>query len=857
VSSTLERLQASLSDRYLIERELGRGGMATVYLAKDIRHDRAVAIKVLHPDLSATIGTERFEREIRLAARLQHPHILGLYDSGSAGELLFYVMPFVDGESLRDRLDRDKQLPIDDAIQIVQEVADALGYAHSQNIIHRDIKPENILLANGHALVADFGIARARTEAGQDKLTQTGMAVGTPVYMSPEQSTGEAVGPTADIYSLGCVLYEVLAGEPPFMGSSGMAIMAKHAMETVPSVRIVRPSVPEEVEEAILAAMEKSPADRPKTAAEFAAILGMPMGVTAARRVTSRYTATRRVPSDPRQMVQPPVAWWRRKPVMIAGAIGLFGAITLAAWTLNARESSNGILADDPATRRVAVLYFNDESDGELAPVADRLTDALIRDLERIPGLSVVSRAGVTPFRNRGIAPDSVARSLNAGTLVMGSVVPEGENVKVNLRLLDEGGTDIGQRTNVVVPRDSLFGAEESVASRVAELLRERLGREIQLRTSLAGTRVMAAWSLYNRAEKLRKDATRQAGTNRDSAQAALALADSLALQAQRADSKWSDPIALEAEIALQRGRLYNPQTAEGKTQRERLFQKALDAAERMVAMDPASGRALALRGTVKYALWGLALNLDPVARAQELRAAGADLESAVTKDPTLAAAYATLSSVDYDRKDRFSAFRNALRAYQTDAFLSNAETILNRLYWTSSDTDNFAEARKWCAEGNRRFPANYLFTFCKLWALLTPDAQPDIPLAWSLAAQVESLAPPVVRPFQSRKAQMIVGGVIGRAGKAAGGQSALLDSADRVLVRARADRTIDLEGELPGFEAVMRTQMGDLERGLEMLKQYVSTHPDHFFLVGGNIHWWWRPLQALPGFQQLKANAR
>ncbi len=829
--------------------------MATVYLAKDVRHDRAVAIKVLHPDLSATIGNERFEREIRLAAKLQHPHILGLYDSGSAAELLFYVMPFVDGESLRDRLDRDKQLPVDDAIQIILEVADALGYAHKHNIIHRDIKPENILLANGHALVADFGIARARTEAGQDKLTQTGMAVGTPVYMSPEQSSGDAVGPTADIYSLGCMLYEVLAGEPPFTGSSGMAIMAKHAMETVPSVRIVRPSVPEEVEEAILAAMEKSPADRPKTAADFAAILGMPMGVTAARRVTSRYTASRRIPSDPRQLVQAPVVWWRRKPVMIAGAVGLVGAITLAAWTLNAGESSSKSVTAFSANR-VAVLYFNDESsDGELKDVADRFTEALIRDLERIPDLNVVSRAGVTPFRNRNVTPDSIARALKAGTLVVGSVVPEGDNVKVNLRLLDESGTDI-QRGNVVIAADSLFAAEDSVAGRAAELLRRFLGDEIQLRASQAGTRVKAAWTLYNRAEKLRKDAARQASSSRDSAHATLQVADSLAMQAQRADPKWSDPIALEADIDLQRGRLYSRPSAEDKTERGRWFQKARDAAERMVEKD-GSGRALALRGTVKYAQWSLALTTDPVARAAELKAAGADLERAVQLDPKLASAYATLSSVDYDRKDRFSALRNARQAYDTDAFLSNAQTILNRLFWTSSDTDNFAEARKWCAEGRRRFPADYLFTLCQLWLVLTPDERPDIPLAWSLAAQVESLAPPTVRPFQSRKAQMIVGGVIGRAGKAAGGQSALLDSADRVLVRARADRTIDTEGEIPGYEAVMRAQMGDLDRGLEMLKQYVATHPDHFFLVGGNIHWWWRPLQALPGFQQLKANAR
>ncbi len=238
----LQRLQAALQDRYEFSRELGRGGMAIVYLARDRKHDREVAVKVLLPELSASIGGDRFEREIRLAAKLQHPHILGLYDSGSADGLLFYVMPFVKGESLRDRLDREGQLPIEDAIQIALEVASALGHAHEKNIVHRDIKPENVLLADGHSLVADFGIARAAQEGDEQKLTQTGMALGTPVYMAPEQAAGEKVGPTADLYSLGCMLYEMLAGEAPFTGKNSMAIMARHAMENVPSIRIVRSS---------------------------------------------------------------------------------------------------------------------------------------------------------------------------------------------------------------------------------------------------------------------------------------------------------------------------------------------------------------------------------------------------------------------------------------------------------------------------------------------------------------------------------------------------------------------------------------------------------------------------------------
>ncbi|MFI5281056.1 MAG: serine/threonine-protein kinase, partial [Gemmatimonadales bacterium] len=318
-SATFTKLRVSLADRYELVRELGRGGMATVFLAKDVKHDREVAIKVLHPELAASLGGERFEREIRLAAKLQHPHILGLYDSGNTEGLLYYVMPFVKGEALRDRLDREGMLPVDDAIRIALEVADALGYAHAQGIIHRDIKPENILLSGEHALVADFGIARAVSEAGTNKLTQTGMAVGTPVYMAPEQASAETVGPTADLYSLGCVLYEMLAGAPPFSGVTPMAIMRQHLMETPPSITVVRSAVPPEVEDAIFAVLGKVPADRPQTAAQFAEMMGLPQGATASMR-TMRLTPTmsRRVPSGARAMlaVPGPVPWWRRPQVL-------------------------------------------------------------------------------------------------------------------------------------------------------------------------------------------------------------------------------------------------------------------------------------------------------------------------------------------------------------------------------------------------------------------------------------------------------------------------------------------------------------------------------------------------------------
>ena len=268
-------LSAALADRYRIERELGAGGMATVYLAHDLRHERDVAIKLLHPDLGAALGHERFLTEIRTTARLQHPHILPLLDSGNAAGQLYYVMPLVTGETLRARLDREVQLPVDDALRVSREVADALAYAHSLGVIHRDIKPENILLQNGHAIVADFGIALAVQQAGGQRLTQTGLSLGTPQYMSPEQATGERViDARSDIYALGAVTYEMLVGEPPFTGPSVQAIVARVMTEEPRGLIVQRKAIPVGVEEAVLRALEKLPADRFSSAAEFGAALG-------------------------------------------------------------------------------------------------------------------------------------------------------------------------------------------------------------------------------------------------------------------------------------------------------------------------------------------------------------------------------------------------------------------------------------------------------------------------------------------------------------------------------------------------------------------------------------------------------
>ena len=350
----LTRFGAALADRYRILRELGQGGMATVYLAQDLRHDRKVALKVLRPELSAILGANRFLAEIKTTANLQHPHILSLFDSGEADGQVYYVMPFVEGESLRDRLNREHQLPVDEAVRIAREVADALGYAHAAGIIHRDIKPENILLHGGHAMVADFGIALAasRTEGGS-RMTETGMSLGTPFYMAPEQAMGEReITAKADIYALGCVLYEMLTAEPPFTGATPQAIVARVMTEEPRPLTMQRRTIPPHVEAAVLTALSKLPADRFATAKEFSAALGNPGFAT----TTTMRTAPV-VVKTPRARALAVLPW-----ALAAATLALFG------WE---RFRSRPLPPAPPVTR-FTIQYIGDGRIGDAAgsPIA-------------------------------------------------------------------------------------------------------------------------------------------------------------------------------------------------------------------------------------------------------------------------------------------------------------------------------------------------------------------------------------------------------------------------------------------------------------------------------------------------------
>jgi serine/threonine-protein kinase len=456
----------ALRDRYVLERELGRGGMAVVYLARDLRHDRPVALKVVHAELARALGRERFLREIRTVARLQHPHILSVHDSGEAAGRLWFTMPYVEGESLRSRLARERQLPLGDALRITTECARALDHAHQHGVIHRDIKPENILLtADGSTLVADFGIAKAmgpsRAALGQpgagteapaetEALTETGWVVGTPAYMSPEQAAGQrALDERTDIYSLACVLYEMLAGEPPYVGATAQAMIAKRLTEPVPKLTTLR-QVPSSIERAVTTALARSPADRFRTAGELAAALTEPAA-----------------PAAPDQRSRRPARALVRRTAVVAAAMMIGGSL---AWILLSRpwESSK---ADS-----VAVLPF-----ANLSPspgneyFSDGIAEELIAALGRVEGLRVAARTSAFAFKGRNADLGEIRQRLGVETVLEGSVRRSGERVRVTAQLVDARNGH--QLWSDVYERDArdVFAVQQELSQAIAVALRGKL----------------------------------------------------------------------------------------------------------------------------------------------------------------------------------------------------------------------------------------------------------------------------------------------------------------------------------------------------------------------------------------------
>jgi serine/threonine protein kinase/Flp pilus assembly protein TadD len=434
------RLRAALADRYDVQREVGRGGMATVFLAHDRRHGRSVAVKVLHPALAVGLGPDRFLREIQIAARLQHPHIVPLYDSGQAGDLLYYVMPYVEGESLRQRLEREGKLPIEDALAIARAVAAALDYAHRQHVVHRDIKPENVMLHEGEAVVTDFGIAKAVTAAGQH-LTQTGTAVGTPAYMSPEQAAGQAeLDGRSDIYSLGAMLYEMLGGTPPFTGPTVQAIVAQLFTEPVPSLRERRPEVPDWLEAAVERALAKQAAERWDTPSAFAQALAWP-------------AAGSTPPGSP------------------AGS-----------------------------SKSIAVLAFvNMSADPENEYFTDGIAEEIINALNKVQALRVASRTSSFAFKGKQADVQEIGRKLRVATVLEGSVRKAGARLRVTAQLVNvaDGFQLWSERYDRQL--EDVFAIQDEIADNIVKALRVVLTPEEKRAIEQAPTENVQAYEYYLR----------------------------------------------------------------------------------------------------------------------------------------------------------------------------------------------------------------------------------------------------------------------------------------------------------------------------------------------------------------------
>ncbi len=447
VLDLLDRLKTTLADRYVVDREIGSGGMAIVYLAEDLKHRRKVALKVLRPKLAADLGSDRFLREIELAAALTHPHILPLHDSGEADGVLYYVMPYVEGESLRSRLAREKQLPVDDALQIAREVADALDYAHSQDVVHRDIKPENILLARGHALVVDFGIGKALHVAGADDLTQMGDSIGTPAYMSPEQVAGQQdLDGRSDLYALGCVLYEMLAGEPLFSGPTPQAVIAKHITESATSVLERRGTVPANVDQALERVLAKAPADRFTTGARFAEALAAP-----------------------------------------------------AAGTGHQPTPEPSPVSAGPE-KSIAVLPFaNISADPENEYFSDGITEEIINALAHLPGLHVAARTSAFSFKGENIDLRTVGEKLNVATVLEGSVRKAGNRVRITAQLIDAANGYHLWSERYDRELDDIFAIQDEIASTIADHLKVTLAGESDRTPVKQPTDNLEAYELYLR----------------------------------------------------------------------------------------------------------------------------------------------------------------------------------------------------------------------------------------------------------------------------------------------------------------------------------------------------------------------
>jgi serine/threonine-protein kinase len=645
------KVTAALVGRYKVEKVIGEGGMATVYLATDQKHKRKVAVKVMRPELAATLGAERFLREVEIAGQLSHPHILPMYDSGESEGLLYYVMPFVPGETLREKLQRDGALPVEEALRLAREVAEALAYAHRQGIVHRDIKPANILLSEGHALVADFGIARAVGDAGGEQLTRTGIAVGTPQYMAPEQATGEKeVDGRADVYATGAVLYEMLAGEPPFTGPSARIILTRSLTEAPRALTAARQGLPPALDAVVQKALAKNPVDRYSTGeALIGAIdsmrqVGMSSGsspVATSPVVTA--PATEVVPATTKAvsaaMDAMPKRWLSLRTLAMAGAAAL--VVWAVTATVIASRGTVPVAKTGKAGNRIAVLPFQNQGASSDEYFADGIADEVRGKLSRVSGLAVIASSSAVQYKGSTKKPQEIATELGADYLLVGTVRWAGaeggkRRVQVVPELIDARSGDVKWQQSFDTDITDVFEVQSQIATRVAGALGVALGGTEQQQVARRPTDNVEAYQLYLKGRAVQ-------GADPASLREAISFLE----QAVALDSGFADAWAA---LSISSSRLYangfaNPETA----------RRAKEALDRTVALDPDAARTH-LAASRYYSLIG---------QNQEL--ASGEMDLALRAAPTDAEVLSAAGLADMSRGDLGSALAKLERAREID----------------------------------------------------------------------------------------------------------------------------------------------------------------------------------------------
>lgn len=819
--------------------------MAVVYRARDMRRPREVAVKVLRAEVAQSIGTTRFHREIAVAAGFSHPHILPLIDSGELiderGRVTpYYVMPLVDGETLHQKLVREGRLPLPVILRITREILEALQYAHAKGVIHRDIKPANILLSGGHAVVADFGISRplsSMDEIGPNEpaLTVTGDVIGTPNYMSPEQALGNhVVDARSDMFSVGCVMYEMIVGDRPFDTPIPQYTNTKRRHGIFEPVRNARPDVPDEWDDVLSKALKADPAERYASAAAFLHALS-----TLEVQETSSWGGMlgRTTPS-----------WLRKVAIGGLAVAGVGAAASMSARTTTGAEASALSTPEVVSNKsRVAVLPIGQMTpDSLLTVVANGFQTDLIDELAQFPALTVISKNGVLQFRGNNASTDSIARTLNVGSVITGDVRRVGDSIRVTMRLVD-GATGVVKSTKDTTGSvKDLLAVRSSVLASVRDVMRNVIGLQLQ-EVEREAIQSSEAWELNARVEQM---TATESGLN-PALPTAVRVArfravDSMLTLAARLDPRWPTPLSTGVILLLQRAMV--EEQVRGTSARDAGFpavlrMDAIKRADQALLRDPRNARALYMRGKARFDLWRTSSPLAP----DSLRvAAERDLRAATNRRPDVAEAWFELSQMLQMAGANGAARDAAQKALTADAFLRNAPAVMSRLMFMSLSVNNVDDAKRLCDRGRATYPNEPQFFGCDLTILgWTGTSAADVRRGWELLQQAEARDTANYLSSGWATRRLMVGAIAARAG--------LRDSALAIVRIARAATPSQISADNADYgEAYIRVLLRQNDAALPLLERYIGNNPA--FRGQTRESPWFAPLKTDARFERMTA---